>query len=181
MSVRLFDTTLRDGTQREGVTLTTEDKIRIARELDALGMNYIEAGFPASNPKDLEFFENFDNSELENAKLVAFTRSRRPKGRAGEDPAVTLLASLSAPVACIVSKSWRMQVEKVLSTTPEENRASISDPGSGRCRVSAVKIRSRKSGLSTAARTSALTNVTGLPRPRGSARRTSPPVASKLP
>nr|MDQ3378009.1 citramalate synthase [Actinomycetota bacterium] len=80
MSIKLFDTTLRDGTQREGVSLTTEDKIRIARELDTLGLHYIEAGFPASNPKDLEFFENFDASELENAKLVAFTRARRPNG-----------------------------------------------------------------------------------------------------
>ena len=91
MSIRLFDTTLRDGTQREGVSLTTEDKIRIARELDALGLHYIEAGFPASNPKDLEFFENFDASELKNAKLVAFTRARRPNGRAEEDPAVTAI------------------------------------------------------------------------------------------
>ncbi|WP_047865933.1 citramalate synthase [Rubrobacter aplysinae] len=127
MSVRLFDTTLRDGTQREGVTLTTEDKIRIARELDTLGIHYIEAGFPASNPKDLEFFEGFDASELETARIVAFTRARRPNGRADDDPAVTLLASLSAPVACIVAKSWRMQVEKVLGTTPEENLASIGD------------------------------------------------------
>ncbi|MGB3633602.1 MAG: citramalate synthase, partial [Rubrobacteraceae bacterium] len=73
MTIKLFDTTLRDGTQREGVSLTTEDKIRIARELDALGIHYIEAGFPASNPKDLDFFQDFDASELENAKLVAFT------------------------------------------------------------------------------------------------------------
>ena len=73
MSIKLFDTTLRDGTQREGVSLTTEDKIRIARELDALGLHYIEAGFPASNPKDLEFFEGFDASELKRARLVANT------------------------------------------------------------------------------------------------------------
>ena len=100
MSVKLFDTTLRDGTQREGVSLTTEDKIRIARELDALGMDYIEAGFPASNPKDMEFFEGFDASELDHARLVAFTRARRPGGRADEDPVVSLLPRLSAPVAC---------------------------------------------------------------------------------
>ncbi len=127
MSVKLFDTTLRDGTQREGVSLTTEDKIRIARELDGLGMDYIEAGFPASNPKDMEFFENFDASELDHARLVAFTRARRPGGRADEDPAVTLLPHLSAPVACIVAKSWKLHVEKVLRTTPEENLESIRD------------------------------------------------------
>jgi 2-isopropylmalate synthase len=127
MSIRLFDTTLRDGTQREGVSLTTEDKIRIARELDALGLHYIEAGFPASNPKDMDFFESFDSSELRNAKLVAFTRARRPNGRADEDPAVTLLHELSAPVACIVAKSWKMHVEKVLRTTPEENVGSVRD------------------------------------------------------
>ena len=127
MSIKLFDTTLRDGTQREGVSLTTEDKIRIARELDTLGLHYIEAGFPASNPKDLEFFENFDASELENAKLVAFTRARRPNGHAEDDPAVTLLPSLSAPVACIVAKSWKLHVEKVLRTTPEENIESVKD------------------------------------------------------
>ena len=114
MSIKLFDTTLRDGTQREGVSLTAEDKARIARELDSLGIHYIEAGFPASNPKDLEFFEGFDDASLSHAKLVAFTRARRPKGRAEDDPAVTLLPSLSAPVACIVAKSWKLHVEKVL-------------------------------------------------------------------
>ncbi|ABG06038.1 2-isopropylmalate synthase [Rubrobacter xylanophilus DSM 9941] len=127
MSIKLFDTTLRDGAQREGVSLTAEDKARIARELDSLGLHYIEAGFPASNPKDLEFFEGFDASELENARLVAFTRARRPGGRAGDDPAVSLLARLSAPVACIVAKSWRLHVEKVLGTTPEKNLESVRD------------------------------------------------------
>jgi 2-isopropylmalate synthase len=81
MSIRLFDTTLRDGTQREGVSLTTEDKARIARELDSLGIHYIEAGFPASNPKDLEFFEGFDASELENARLCTSRRSCGPRRR----------------------------------------------------------------------------------------------------
>jgi 2-isopropylmalate synthase len=127
MSIKLFDTTLRDGTQREGISLTTEDKIRIAHELDALGLHYIEAGFPASNPKDLEFFESFDAAELENARLVAFTRARRPGGQAEDDPAVTLLPRLSAPVACIVAKSWKLHVEKVLRTTPEENIESVKD------------------------------------------------------
>ncbi|MCA1716606.1 MAG: citramalate synthase [Actinobacteria bacterium] len=127
MSIKLFDTTLRDGTQREGVSLTTEDKIRIARELDSLGLHYIEAGFPASNPKDLEFFENFDAGELTSARLVAFTRARRPGGSAEEDPAVTLLPNLSAPVACLVAKSWKMHIEKVLRTTVEENIRSVSD------------------------------------------------------
>src|SRR3712207_1338262 len=127
MSITLFDTKLRDGTQREGVSPTAEDKARIARELDSLGIHYIEAGFPASNPKDLEFFEDFDDAELHNAKLVAFTRARRPNGRAEDDPAVTLLASLSAPVACIVAKGWRLHVEKVLRTTPEENLESVRD------------------------------------------------------
>ena len=127
MSIKLFDTTLRDGTQREGVSLTTEDKIRIARELDGLGLDYIEAGFPASNPKDTEFFESFDAAELSNARLVAFTRARRPGGRAEDDPAVTLLPRLSAPVACIVAKSWKLHVEKVLRTTPEENIESVRD------------------------------------------------------
>ncbi len=127
MSIKLFDTTLRDGTQREGVSLTTEDKIRIAHELDGLALDYIEAGFPASNPKDTEFFESFDAAELTNAKLVAFTRARRPGGRAEDDPAVTLLPRLSAPVACIVAKSWKLHVEKVLRTTPEENIESVRD------------------------------------------------------
>ena len=127
MTIKLFDTTLRDGTQREGVSLTAEDKARIARELDSLGLDYIEAGFPASNPKDLEFFEGFDASELGNARLVAFTRARRPNGRAEDDPAVTCLTRLSAPVACIVAKSWKLHVEKVLRTTPEENLQSVRD------------------------------------------------------
>ena len=127
MSIKLFDTTLRDGTQRAGVSLTTEDKIRIAHELDSLGLHYIEAGFPASNPKDLEFFEGFDAAELTNARLVAFTRARRPGGRAEDDPAVTLLPRLSAPVSCIVAKSWKLHVEKVLRTTHAENVQSVRD------------------------------------------------------
>jgi 2-isopropylmalate synthase len=127
MTIKLFDTTLRDGTQREGVSLTAEDKARIARELDLLGLDYIEGGFPASNPKDLEFFEGFDASELKHARLVAFTRARRPGGRAEDDPAVTPLPHLSAPVACVVAKSWRLHVEKVLRTTPEENLESVRD------------------------------------------------------
>jgi 2-isopropylmalate synthase len=127
MTIKLFDTTLRDGTQREGVSLTAEDKARIARELDGLGVDYIEAGFPASNPKDLEFFEGFDASELRRARLVAFTRARRPGGRAEDDPAVTCLTRLWAPVACIVGKSWRLHVEKVLRTMPEENLESVRD------------------------------------------------------
>jgi 2-isopropylmalate synthase len=127
MTIKLFDTTLRDGTQREGVSLTAEDKARIARELDLLGLDYIEGGFPASNPKDMEFFEGFDASELKHARLVAFTRARRPGGRAEDDPAVTPLPHLSAPVACVVAKSWRLHVEKVLRTTPEENLESVRD------------------------------------------------------
>jgi 2-isopropylmalate synthase len=127
MTIKLFDTTLRDGTQREGVSLTAEDKARIARELDSLGIDYIEAGFPASNPKDQEFFEGFDASELRRAGLVAFTRARRPGGRAEDDVAVTCLTRLWAPVACIVGKSWRLHVEKVLRTTPEENLESVRD------------------------------------------------------
>src|SRR3712207_1470559 len=127
MTIKLFDTTLRDGTQREGVSLTAEDKARIARELDSLGLDYVEAGFPASNPKDREFFEGFDASELESSQLVAFTRARRPNWRAEEDPAVTLLLRLSAPVACIVAKSWKLHVEKILRTTPEENLESVWD------------------------------------------------------
>jgi 2-isopropylmalate synthase len=127
MSIKLFDTTLRDGTQREGVSLTTEDKARIARELDRLGLDYIEAGFPASNPKDLEFFQSFDASELGSARLVAFTRARRPGGRAEDDPAVTLLPRLWAPAACIVAKSWKLHVEKVLRSTPEENLRSVKE------------------------------------------------------
>jgi 2-isopropylmalate synthase len=127
MSIKLFDTTLRDGTQREGVSLTTEDKIRITHELDALGLHYIEAGFPASNPKDLEFFETFEAAELANARLVAFTRARRPGGSTEEDPAVTLHPHHTAPLACLVAKSWKMHVEKVLRTTVEENIRSVSD------------------------------------------------------
>src|SRR3569623_617306 len=110
MSIRLFDTTLRDGTQREGVSLTTEDKARIAHELDSLGKHYIEAGFPPSHPKDLEFFEAFDASSLSHARLVAFTRAQRPGGRAEDDLAGTLLPYLTAPVACTVAKSLKLHV-----------------------------------------------------------------------
>ena len=127
MYIKLFDTTLRDGTQREGVSLTVEDKVCIARELDELGLHYIEGGFPASNPKDLKFFESFGASELVSAKLVAFTRTRRLDIRAEDDSAITLLNRLSASAVCIVAKSWRLHVDKVLQTTPGENLESIWD------------------------------------------------------
>ncbi len=126
-SVFLYDTTLRDGTQGEGFQLSGLDKLRIARRLDAFGIDYIEGGWPGSNPKDVEFFREAKKLELKHAKLAAFGSTRRANAKVGEDEQVRLLLEAETPVVTIFGKSWEMQVTEVLRTTVEENRAMIRD------------------------------------------------------
>ncbi|MBC8126177.1 MAG: citramalate synthase [Gloeobacteraceae cyanobacterium ES-bin-144] len=125
--VFLYDTTLRDGTQGEGFQLSGMDKLRIAEHLDAFGFDYIEGGWPGSNPKDVEFFREAKKLNLKHAKLAAFGATRRADVAVENDPQVRLLIEAETPVVTIFGKSWEMQVIEVLRTTVEENQAMIRD------------------------------------------------------
>lgn len=125
--IAVFDSTLRDGAQGEGVNFSVSDKIAIVKSLDELGVEYIEAGNPSSNPKDLEFFERIKSVRLFNAKLVAFGSTRRKNSSVHEDIGCNALICAQAPAVCIFGKSWDMQVTDVLHTTLEENLRMITD------------------------------------------------------
>lgn len=123
----LYDTTLRDGTQGEGFQLSVLDKLRIAERLDEFGIDFIEGGWPGSNPKDVEFFREARSLKLKHAKLAAFGSTRRANTPVVEDPQVALLLEAETPVVTIFGKSWELHVTEVLRTTVEENRAMIRD------------------------------------------------------
>jgi 2-isopropylmalate synthase len=125
--VFLYDTTLRDGTQGEGFQLSGLDKLRIAQRLDDFGIDYIEGGWPGSNPKDVEFFREAKKLTLRHAKLAAFGSTRRADTPVQSDSQVQLLLDAETPVVTIFGKSWKLQVTEVLRTTVEENRAMIRD------------------------------------------------------
>jgi 2-isopropylmalate synthase len=127
MDVHLFDTTLRDGTQSEGLSLSVEDKLRITRLLDAFGVSFIEGGWPASNPKDTEFFRRARQLSLKQAKLTAFGSTRKAGGRAADDMNLQALLDADTPAVAIFGKSWLLHVTRVLGTTPEEGLAMIAD------------------------------------------------------
>jgi len=127
-SFHVYDTTLRDGAQQEGLNLSVADKLNIARQLDGLGVGYIEGGWPGSNPKDTEFFARArDELALEHATLAAFGATRRPGAAAADDPLVAALRNSGAPVVTLVAKSHDRHVELALRTTLEENLAMIRD------------------------------------------------------
>ncbi len=125
--VRIYDTTLRDGTQGEGFSLSGLDKIRIAKRLDDFGVDYIEGGWPGSNPKDIEFFKAASQETWNHAKIAAFGSTRRADLAVEDDPQVQLLIDAGTPVITIFGKSWELQVTEVLRTTAEENQAMIRD------------------------------------------------------
>src|SRR3990172_1409613 len=125
--ITIYDTTLRDGTQGEGIAFSMEDKVRLASRLDALGIHYIEGGWPGSNPKDLRFFRRMQDVTLKHAKLAAFSMTRRAGGTAEADPKMEALLDAGAPVATIVGKSWDFHVTAALGTTLDENLAMIAD------------------------------------------------------
>ena len=125
--VHLYDTTLRDGLGMEGLSLSVEDKVAIAQRLDELGVDYVEGGYPGSNPKDAEFFDRMRETPLRNAKLVAFGSTRRAGGDAGTDPALAAVLAAETPTVTLVGKSSAEQVREVLETTEEENLAMIAD------------------------------------------------------
>src|SRR4051812_18178095 len=124
----VYDTTLRDGAQQEGLNLSVADKIAIARHLDELGVGFIEGGWPGANPKDTEFFRRARTElDLKNAQLAAFGATRRAGAKAADDPLVAALRESGAPVVTLVAKSHDRHVELALRTTLEENLAMIRD------------------------------------------------------
>jgi 2-isopropylmalate synthase len=127
MKVLLYDTTLRDGAQGEGISYSVMDKMRIAKELDRLGIHYIEGGWPGSNPKDMEFYLRMNKSRLKNAKLVAFGSTRRPKIEAAEDANLKAILKSKAETVTVFGKTWDLHVLEVLKTTLDENLNMIRD------------------------------------------------------
>ncbi len=128
MKIEIYDTTLRDGTQGEGVALSCDDKLRIAERLDAFGVEYIEGGWPGSNPKDMEFFRRVrDEVTLKNSKIAAFGSTCRADTAPADDPQIQLLVEAETPVVTIFGKSWDLHVTEVLRTTMEENLRMIRD------------------------------------------------------
>mgnify|MGYP001772489266 FL=1 len=126
-SVEVLDTTLRDGAQSANVSFTLNDKIRIALALDELGINYIEAGWPGSNPKDEEFFKEIKKYSLSNAKIAAFGSTRRKEFNAKEDPNLNAIIKADVDVAVIFGKSWILHVTDVLKIKPEDNIEIVYD------------------------------------------------------
>ena len=125
--VEIYDTTLRDGAQAEGLAYSVEDKLKIARVLDEMGVAYIEGGWPGANPKDIEFFERAKSVELRNSLLAAFGSTRRPDGLAADDGVVQSLLAAQTPIVTIFGKSWDFHVDIALKTTLDENLRMIAD------------------------------------------------------
>jgi 2-isopropylmalate synthase len=126
-NVQLYDTTLRDGMQGEGMALSAGEKLRVAHRLDELGIHLIEAGFPASNPKERELFELLVSERFEHARIAAFGATRRRDVAAEADEGLRVLAACFAPVCTVVGKTWALHLEKVVRVEPEENLRMIAD------------------------------------------------------
>ncbi len=126
-AVDIYDTTLRDGTQSEGISISSDDKIRIARRLDAFGVAYIEGGWPGSNPKDVAFFEQARDIDWTFAKIAAFGSTRRKGCAPEDDPNLAALVDVGAPVSTLVGKTWALHVSEVLRVSRDENLAMIEE------------------------------------------------------
>jgi 2-isopropylmalate synthase len=125
--VLIYDTTLRDGMQGEGMSLSVEEKVRVARALDQLELHVIEAGFPASNPKEAALFDALAGERFQHAEIAAFGMTRRRDVRAEDDPALRVLAECFAPICTLVGKTWALHLEKVTKVGRDENLAMIAD------------------------------------------------------
>src|SRR3989442_11512075 len=125
--IEIYDTTLRDGTQGEGFSLSLQDKLLVAQRLDEVGVDYIEGGFPLSNPKDVAFFQDVRKLKLKNARIAAFGMTRRRGIRADEDPGMRALLEAETPVVTLVGKSSEFQAKTVLAVSPEENLQMIGE------------------------------------------------------
>ena len=126
-AIEIFDTTLRDGTQGQGFTLTSQDKVAIAKRLDAFGIDVIEGGWPGSNPKDAEFFARMREVPLGRARLAAFGSTRHRAKEAQDDPNLAALLAAETPAVVIFGKSWTLHVTEALGATLEQNLAMIRD------------------------------------------------------
>ncbi len=126
-AVKIYDTTLRDGTQGEGISFSVTDKLLIAERLDQFGVDYIEGGFPGSNPRDITFFQEAAKLRLKHARIAAFGSTRRAGTQASEDAQLKTLLDSGMPVMTIVGKTWNLHVTEILRTTLEENLAMIED------------------------------------------------------
>jgi 2-isopropylmalate synthase len=127
MNVAIYDTTLRDGTQREGISLSLADKLKVTRLLDHLGVAYIEGGWPGSNPKDAAYFEAVQSIELQHARIAAFGSTCRKNSDPATDPNIRALVDAQTPVVTVVGKTSMLHVIDVLQTTPEENLRMIRE------------------------------------------------------
>src|ERR1700681_914089 len=125
--IHIYDTTLRDGSQGEGVNFSLQDKLLITRKLDDLGVDFIEGGYPLSNPKDFEHFQEVRKLPLQHAKIAAFGMTRRKTVPAAEDTCIKALLDAQTPLVTIVGKTWDLHVREVLGTTLEENLRMIAD------------------------------------------------------
>ncbi len=126
-TIQLYDTTLRDGMQQEGMSVTVEEKVRIALKLDELGIHVIEGGFPGSNPKELEFFRLMERERLVNARIAAFGMTRRKGVAPDADANLRVLADCFAPIVTVVGKTWGLHLSKVLRVSRDENLRMIDD------------------------------------------------------
>src|SRR3981081_4631427 len=127
MRIQTFDTTLRDGTQGEAVSFSVEDKLTITQKLDELGIDYIEGGWPGSNPKDKDFFARAKELKLKHAKLTAFGSTRFAKNAIEQDPNVRALLEAETPAISIFGKSWELHVSRALGITEDENLKLIAE------------------------------------------------------
>ncbi len=126
-TIQLYDATLRDGMQGEGMSLTAEEKVRVAHELDALGIDIIEAGFPSSNPKERELFDRLSRETFEHAQIAAFGMTSRRGVKSDQDEGLRILADAFPPLVTIVGKTWDLHLEKVVKVDREENLVMISE------------------------------------------------------
>ena len=131
--VFIYDTTLRDGTQAEGISFSSSDKVMLAKRMDEFGIDYIEGGWPGSNPRDMEFFRKVKDLKLKHAKIAAFGSTRRAETKVESDAQLATLLSADTPVITIFGKSWLLHVIDVLNTTPEENLRMIGESVSYLC------------------------------------------------
>src|SRR5690606_22280049 len=127
MSIQLYDTTLRDGSQGEGVNFSVQDKLLITKMLDDLGFDFIEGGFAGSNEKDSEYFQRVGELQLKHAQVCAFGMTRRRGVSAADDPGMQAMIAAGAPVCTVVGKTWDLHVTDVLRVSLEENLAMIAD------------------------------------------------------
>ena len=125
--VDIYDTTLRDGAQAEGINFSAQDKLRIAEKLDSFGVHYIEGGWPGSNPKDMEFFQQASRRKWKNAQIAAFSMTRRKGVAVESDELMRLILEAKTPVVTIVGKTWLLHVTEVLRAKPDENIGMIGD------------------------------------------------------